>query len=98
MNQLSLEYNIYMTIPEYADHLKVSERKVNYLVKQGLPSIKLGKTRRIRWQEADAWCLLQTDKASNKPAKKPRAKRPQPLAIPAPLATLPRAVQTATAA
>lgn len=86
MNQISLSYNIYMTIEEYALHVKISGRKVTYLIKQGLPSVKTGRTRRIIWQKADEW-LLQTSSASNKPQRKPRAKRPESQQIPETLAT-----------
>lgn len=79
MDQTNLAYNIYMTIPEYAAHTKVSERSVNYLVKQGLPSVLIGRNRRILWQEADKY-LLQLSKAPNKKARTPRAKRPETLA------------------
>ena len=47
--------NIYMTPKQYASHRICSERMVFYWLKQGLPSIKQGKLRRIKWKEADAW-------------------------------------------
>jgi excisionase family DNA binding protein len=46
---------IYMTIEQYADHRQVSRCTVFRWIALGLPSVKQGRTRRIRCDVADDW-------------------------------------------
>ena len=73
--------SLYLTVTEYAGHRKVSKRTVYTWISLGLPSVKQGRTRRIRWEEADRFIDgggLNPQKAPEPPpAKRTRAKRPQ---------------------
>ena len=46
---------LYMTIEEYAEHIKMGRSTVFALIKRGLPNVKILSTRRVLWQEADEW-------------------------------------------
>ncbi len=65
--------NIYMTVPQYAEHRQCCEATVWAWVKRGLPSVKQGKGRRILRAEADAWIDGGSLPAAK--ARKPYAKR-----------------------
>jgi excisionase family DNA binding protein len=54
-NTLQPEPNIYATVDEYADRLKVSRGTVFGWVKGGLPSFRIGRTRRVVIEKADRW-------------------------------------------
>jgi len=47
--------NLYATVEEYADRLKVSRGTVFAWVRGGLPSFRIGRTRRIVIERADRW-------------------------------------------
>lgn len=47
--------NLYATVDEYADRLKVSRGTVFGWIKGGLPSFRIGRTRRIVIEKADRW-------------------------------------------
>lgn len=47
--------NLYATVDEYADRIKVSRGTVFGWVKGGLPSFRIGRTRRIVIEKADRW-------------------------------------------
>lgn len=49
------EPNLYATIDEYAERLKVSRGTVFSWVRGGLPSFRIGRTRRIVIEKADRW-------------------------------------------
>lgn len=49
------EPNIYATVDEYAERLKVSKGTVFNWVRLGLPSFRIGQTRRIVIEKADRW-------------------------------------------
>lgn len=49
------EPNLYATVDEYADRLKVSKGTVFSWVRSGLPSFRIGRTRRIVIEKADRW-------------------------------------------
>jgi excisionase family DNA binding protein len=73
---------LYLTVPEYAAHRKVSKRTVYTWIKaHNLPSVKQGRTRRILWETADRFIDgggLNPPKAPiEAPAKRTRAKRPE---------------------
>ena len=42
------------TVPEVADYLHVSRAKVYLIMESGdLPYVKIGKSRRVRWEDVD---------------------------------------------
>ncbi|MEI9941998.1 MAG: helix-turn-helix domain-containing protein [Pseudomonadota bacterium] len=45
----------YMTVLQYGEHRQVSRTTIYGWIKAGLPTIKQGRTRRIRVEVADAW-------------------------------------------
>ncbi len=47
--------NLYATVDEYADRLKVSRGTVFSWITGGLPSFRIGRTRRIVIEKADRW-------------------------------------------
>lgn len=47
-----------------ADHYAVSRAFVYKMLEDGLPSLKLGRARRIRVSDADAWLNTQQDGAA----------------------------------
>ena len=47
--------NLYATVDEYADRLKVSRGTVFGWINSGLPSFRIGRTRRIVIEKADRW-------------------------------------------
>ena len=50
-----------MTVPQVAAYLKMSKAAIYRLVAQGhLPHIKIGKSRRIRREQLEAWLKTQT--------------------------------------
>ena len=71
-NKLQPEPNLYATVDEYADRLKVSRGTVFGWVKGGLPSFRIGRTRRIVIERADRW--LESGGA-DRTRKSTRAKR-----------------------
>lgn len=54
-NPAAPEPNLYATVDEYADRIKVSRGTVFGWVKGGLPSFRIGRTRRIVIERADRW-------------------------------------------
>jgi excisionase family DNA binding protein len=46
---------VYLTIEQYAEHRQVGRTTVFQWIALGLPSVKQGRTRRIRCDVADAW-------------------------------------------
>jgi excisionase family DNA binding protein len=45
----------YLTIPELAQHLKVSERTIFNLLTEGMPSVRIRRARRFLAAEVDRW-------------------------------------------
>jgi len=67
--------SIYTTIDEYSLRLKVSNRTVKSWIVRGLPSISVGRVRRIITEQADAWLAAggaeqRTEKKTSKRAKR----------------------------
>lgn len=54
-NDTVRELNLYATVDEYAERLKVSKGTVFAWVRSGLPSFRIGRTRRIVIEKADRW-------------------------------------------
>ncbi len=54
-NESVSEPNLYATVDEYAERLKVSKGTVFSWVRSGLPSFRIGRTRRIVIEKADRW-------------------------------------------
>jgi excisionase family DNA binding protein len=71
--------NLYATVDEYADRLHVGRGTVFAWVRDGLPSFKVGRTRRIIVEKADRWLEAGGADRSRKSA---RAKRPAAAARP----------------
>ena len=46
---------IYMTVDQFAHHRQVGRTTVFHWINLGLPSVKQGRTRRIRFDLADKW-------------------------------------------
>ncbi len=46
---------LYMTVEQFAAHRQVGRTTVFYWLSLGLPSVKQGRTRRIRRDAADPW-------------------------------------------
>lgn len=65
--------NLYATVDEYAARLQVGRGTVFAWVRAGLPSFKVGRTRRIVVDKADRW--LEAGGA-DRSRKSTRAKRP----------------------
>ena len=55
MTPIDTSSNVYMTTAEFARHTRLSRRTIQELIAAGLPSLRIGKARRILWQEADLW-------------------------------------------
>jgi len=50
-----------MTVPQVAAYLKMSKAAVYRMVAQGqIPHIRIGKSRRIRREQLEAWLKTQT--------------------------------------
>jgi excisionase family DNA binding protein len=64
---------LYATVDEYAERLQVSRGTVFAWVREGMPSFKVGRTRRIVIERADRW--LEAGGA-DRSRKSTRAKRP----------------------
>lgn len=47
------------TPAECAERLRISRRQVFYLIQAGMPSRKVGSSRRLVAEEVDAWLLSQ---------------------------------------
>lgn len=45
------------TVAQLADRWSLSERQIHNLIAQGLPSRKIGRSRRLISAEVDAWLL-----------------------------------------
>lgn len=45
----------YMTADQLAEHLGISRAHVYNLLDRGLPSVKVGRCRRFRLSDVDAW-------------------------------------------
>jgi excisionase family DNA binding protein len=54
-NLTMMTVGTYATVDEYAGHRKVSRGTVYAWINKGLPSVKQGRTRRIRIVDADRW-------------------------------------------
>lgn len=54
-NESVPEPNLYATVEEYAERLKVSRGTVFGWISNGLPSFRIGRTRRIVIEKADRW-------------------------------------------
>ena len=54
----------YMTVAAYAERLSVSPRTIFRLIVAGLPSIRVGGSRRIACDRADAWLLRNNERRS----------------------------------
>jgi excisionase family DNA binding protein len=48
----------FMTIEDFAKHLAVSQKTVHRLIRNGLPSLLIGRSRRIKKEEAEKWIEL----------------------------------------
>ena len=46
---------LYMTIEQFAEHRQIGRTTVFHWISLGMPSVKQGRTRRIRRDEANAW-------------------------------------------
>ncbi len=57
---------LYMTIEQFAEHRQVGRTTVFRWIGLGMPSVKQGRTRRVRRDDADAW--LDDGNANFKPA------------------------------
>ncbi|MFH6637008.1 helix-turn-helix domain-containing protein [Streptococcus suis] len=60
-NQINNRYieNSYMNKKQACEYLGISNNTLDSWIKQGLPSIKIGKTVRFNKQAIDAWLLSQ---------------------------------------
>jgi excisionase family DNA binding protein len=65
--------NDYCTPEEYSEKLGIGRTLVFALIKKGLPSIKIGRLRRILIEQADAWILAGGADSTRK--RQIRAKR-----------------------
>lgn len=54
----------YMTVTAYAERLSVSPRTIYRLIASGLPSIRVGGSRRIARDRADAWLSRNNERLS----------------------------------
>lgn len=45
----------YLTLPELCAHLKVSDRWLEYRIKEGMPSALIGGRRKFRVSEVEPW-------------------------------------------
>jgi excisionase family DNA binding protein len=62
-----------MTTKDYAAHLSLGERTIKELIAEGLPSIKVGRARRIVVIPADAWVFARAKKKERKGREKRKA-------------------------
>lgn len=53
-----------LNTPELADYLNLSRATVYNLLSRGLPSVKIGRSRRFRLSEVDAWLDAQNGDAA----------------------------------
>ena len=67
--------NLYATVEEYADRIKVSRGTVFGWVKGGLPSFRIGRTRRIVIERADRWLESGGADRSRKSTRSKRSAR-----------------------
>jgi excisionase family DNA binding protein len=54
----------YMTVTAYAERLSVSPRTIYRLIASGLPSMKVGGSRRVLREQADAWLERRNERGS----------------------------------
>jgi excisionase family DNA binding protein len=81
--------NIYATVDEYASRLRVSRGTVFAWLRRGLPSLSVGRTRRIITERADRWLeaggadtTRRSQRASRgRPSSTGRASRPKGAAV-----------------
>jgi excisionase family DNA binding protein len=56
----------YMTVAAYAERLSVSPRTIFRLIAVGLPSIRVGGSRRVVRDRADAWLARRTARGTRR--------------------------------
>ena len=69
---------LYATIDSFAEMLIVSRTTVKRWLKLGLPSVCVGRSRRIQIAQAHAWLLAGGAEERPKKAKIPRVRRTTP--------------------